>query len=272
MIDQFLDLLRCPGCQADLEDCGRQVGCINGHRFDVARQGYLNLLTHRQPAHADTASMVAARADFLARGHFAPLLAALPLSAQAKVIIDAGAGPGSYLAGALDRRPQARGVALDVSVPACRRAARAHSRLAAVVADTWSGLPVRSRTADAVLVIFAPRNFGEFARVLKPDGRLLVVTPAPDHLGELRDRFALINVDQDKVDRLSGASAGRFSTVDRTGLRYPLTLGAGDLADVILMGPNAFHAPASTVRSQAAASAPVDVTCSFTITELAPRH
>ena len=41
-----------------------------------------------------------------------------------------------------------------------------------------------AKPGDRVLVVFAPRNGPEIARVLRPVGRLVVVTPAADHLTE----------------------------------------------------------------------------------------
>ena len=83
-------------------------------------------------------------------------------------IVDLGAGTGWYLARALERLRGTTGLALDVSKPALRRAARAHPSLAAVACDAWGPLPLRDGGVAAVLDIFAPRNAAEIARVLVP--------------------------------------------------------------------------------------------------------
>src|SRR5919206_373512 len=108
-------------------------------------------------------------------------------------------------AGVLDRAPDAVGVVLDASRYAARRAARAHPRAMAVVADSWARWPVRDAALDRVLVVFAPRNGAETARVLRPGGRLVVVTPAADHLAELVGPLGLLTVDPAKADRLTAA-------------------------------------------------------------------
>ena len=118
-------------------------------------------------------------------------------------LLDLGGGTGHHLAGVLDRLPDAVGVVLDSSRYAARRAARAHPRAVAVVADTWARLPVADAAVDRVLVVFAPRNGPEIARVLRPDGRLVVVTPAADHLAELVGPLGLLRVDPDKAARLA---------------------------------------------------------------------
>jgi len=244
VIDLVADLLACPHCPghgSGLAVEGRSLRCPAGHSFDIARQGYVNLLGHGSPRNADTAAMVAARERFLATGAYAPIRAALAeRCAGAATVIEAGAGPGWYLAGAL-ARPAARGLACDVSVPAVRRAARADPRIGAIVADTWAGLPVLSGVADRVLAVFAPRNMADFARILRPDGQVVVVVPGAEHLGSLRQRFGLLDVEPHKGARLLRAADGHLDAIDRTELAFDLRLEPGQVADLIAMGPNAFH-------------------------------
>ncbi|MCW5952010.1 MAG: hypothetical protein KIT69_07110, partial [Propionibacteriaceae bacterium] len=139
--------------------------------------------------------------------------------------------------------PHARGIALDVSVAAAKVAARADPRIAAVVADVWAGLPVLSHTLDAVVCVFAPRNLTEFARVLVPGGRLLVLTPNPGHLAVLRERHGLLGIEPDKQQRLLAAATEFFDLRGTSRLRIAVEFSAELAGDVIAMGPNAFHSP-----------------------------
>ncbi len=93
-------------------------------------------------------------------------------------LLDVGAGTGHHSEGILDRLAGSHGVAVDVSRHALAAAASRHPRLAAVGADVWTGLPLRSDAVDVVLVAFAPRNTAEMHRVLRPDGRLVVLARA----------------------------------------------------------------------------------------------
>ena len=162
--------LRCPVCREVLSELPGALGCRTGHRFDLARQGYVNLLAGRVPASPDTAEMVAARASVLGSGLFAPVANGLAAAAgplhDGGLVLDIGAGTGYYLAAVLDRLPSYLGLAVDVSTPAVRRAARSHPRADAVAADTWHGLPLADDCADVLLNVFAPRNGAEFHRVL----------------------------------------------------------------------------------------------------------
>jgi len=252
-----LDWLRCPHCAAPLTRTPGALRCAAGHSFDIARQGYVNLLGRAAPANADTPAMLEARARFLAAGHYAPLADAVAAAtAGAGRILEVGAGTGYYLARALDAHPDAEGLASDVSPAAARRAARAHPRAAAIVADTWAGLPVADGAVDAVLCVFAPRNPAEFARVLAPGGRVVVAVPTAEHLAALRTRHGLLDVAGDKTDALLAGFPGWDAHVRP--VRWRADLAADAVADLIAMGPNAFHGLPEGVAAESVAAA-VDV-------------
>lgn len=275
MLGDVVDHLACPVCRAGLTLTDRVVRCARGHAFDVARQGYVSLLSGSAgTGTADTPAMVAARERFLAEGHYAPLavrvtrLAADLLAERnaaaergpaagaagrdtprGELVMDAGAGTGHLLARVLDGTgPDVTGLALDISKHAIKRAARAHSRIGAVVADVWRPLPVRDGRAALLLNAFAPRNGPEFARVLAPGGALIVVTPAPGHLGELVGALGLLSVDEDKDRRLTAALAGHFAQVDEVAVDTRMTLDHSAAEAVVAMGPSAWHTDPATLR------------------------
>lgn len=267
----IVDLLRCPHCGQQLSVAGAALRCPSGHSFDVARQGYVNLLAGRAPqANADSPAMVQARDRFLRAGHYGRLtdaiaeLAAEALQEQAAppAVLEAGAGTGHYLAALLDRLPTARGIATDLSTAACRRAARAHPRLAAVVADTWAGLPIADGSLDLVLVVFAPQNVADFTRMLRPGGLLLVAAPTPDHLAGIRDRLQLLEVRAGKQQRLTEVLGEEFEPVATTTVTDDLRVSATDLTDLVAMGPNAHHQdPAELQQRIDRLGPPVSVSC-----------
>jgi 23S rRNA (guanine745-N1)-methyltransferase len=197
--------------------------------------------------------MVADRVAFLEAGHYAGVTDALADvvadGPAPSALLDLGGGTGHHLAGVLDRLPAAVGVALDSSPYAARRAARAHPRAVAVVADTWARLPVADRAVDRVLVVFAPRNGPEIARVLRDDGRLVVVTPAADHLSELVGPLGLLRVDPDKAARLAATLEPHLEPVTTAVHRERLRLDRPAVATLVGMGPHARHLARDDVRS-----------------------
>ncbi|MEU1747871.1 putative RNA methyltransferase [Micromonospora arida] len=334
MDPRILDRLRCPVCGEPLEQATdtRALRCPRRHSFDIARQGYVNLLTGRAPHVGDTPDMVAARADFQAAGHYDVISAALAAAATDAVgrlgatdaprpaptpptlcsapaeatvsqpgrrldgcrakdptaemrvepprpdvgayplVVDAGAGTGRYLGAVLAALPDAVGLALDVSKPALRRAARAHPRAAAALADTWQRLPLADASTAVLLNVFAPRNGPEFQRVLDPAGTLLVVTPDTDHLAELVDALNLLRVDPDKADRVAASLGGHFTPVSSAVHRAELALTRPKVATLVGMGPSAWHTePAALATRLAALPEPVRVTVAVRLDVLQPR-
>jgi 23S rRNA (guanine745-N1)-methyltransferase len=270
-----IDLLRCPHCGGTLELGDGVARCGEGHSFDVARQGYLNLLPgDARTGSADTAAMVRARAEFLAAGHYAPVADAVADSAVTALgetspgdcAIDVGAGTGYYLAALLERLPGARGLALDNSKHALRAAARAHPRIAAVGADAWARLPVRDGAVALALNVFAPRDPAELARVLAPAGVLVVVTPNSGHLGELVAAVGMLTVQERKRERLAGKLGALFEPIAATAVERELVLGHEDLTALVAMGPSARHLDDLQVAERVAALAdPLAVTLSVTV-------
>ncbi|MER6139651.1 putative RNA methyltransferase [Streptomyces sparsogenes] len=271
------DALLCPLCGDGLRPRAAALGCPRGHSFDIARQGYAGLLAGGvSTASADTAAMVRARAAFLGAGHYAGLadaLAALaaPLCPPGGTVLDAGAGTGYYLAAVLDAAPGAAGLALDTSKHALRRAGRAHPHAGAARWDLRRPLPVRTGSVDVLLNVFAPRNGGEFRRVLRPGGALLVVTPTPRHLAELRPSMGLLSVDAAKEDRLRRALDGHFRLEHTTPCDATVELTAEDAENAASMGPSAHHLDPDEVRRRAARlPAPLRVTTSFRLSVYRP--
>jgi 23S rRNA (guanine745-N1)-methyltransferase len=242
VLAEALRLLRCPACRQGLAEASGALRCPARHSYDIARQGYVALALG---AHAgDGAEMVAARGRVLSAGLFDPLAEALAEECAAAgkgAVIELGAGTGWYLARVLERLPDRVGVALDVSKPALRRAARAHPRAVAVGADVWGALPVRDGVAGLALSVFAPRNADETARMLEPGGILVAVTPGPGHLAELVEALDLLGTEERKSERLAEAHAERFRLLRERELSWPLELDREAALDLAAMGPSAFH-------------------------------
>jgi 23S rRNA (guanine745-N1)-methyltransferase len=191
----------------------RRVFCPRGHSFDVARSRYLNLLQpqdrrSRQPG--DTAAAIAGRRRLHDCGVTQPLLhaiAEITAVSPSDIVLDAGCGEGFYL-GTLARQSGFAAHGVDISIPAVDAAARRYPACDWVVANADRFLPYADRSFSVVLSITARMNAGEFRRVLRDDGRLLVALPAPDDLVELR------GAGRDRVARTVETFAPNFTLVE----------------------------------------------------------
>jgi 23S rRNA (guanine745-N1)-methyltransferase len=259
--------LRCPVCAGPVLPGEGQLSCGFGHSFNIARQGYVSLVSGRGgPGTGDSAAMVMARDRFLGSGHYQPVADAVSALAARfdqggpGLVLDLAGGTGYYLAQVLDALGGRLGACVDLSAPALRRAARAHPRAAALGADAWQPLPLADDCAALVLSVFGPRNAAEIRRVLARGGALVVAAPGAGHLRELRESLGLIGIDERKAERLADAY-GDYGVPAVTSVHYQLRLGHDDLTDLVAMGPNARHLGADALAARVAAlPSPVTVT------------
>ena len=215
--------------------------------------------------------MVAARAELLGAGPLRlPVTDAVVAAAgarcrrrDARVSSSTSApAPGTTWPPSSTPLPGHRGLALDVSKAAARRAARAHPRAGAVVADVWRGLPVADGCADLVLNVFAPRNGAEFHRVLRPGGTLVVVTPrAGPPRRTRRPARAARRRPGEGATRLDRSLGAWFELDQRRG-EYACSLGLrrDATARLVAMGPSAWHTEPAELRPPRSPSWPEPVT------------
>lgn len=277
-----MHLLSCPNCEAGFEQHDKSLVCENGHSFDIARQGYVNLATPSAAKKAsDTRAMVDARLRFLERGFYRPLsdhVAGLVSSALheveqgARTVIDVGCGPGFYLMRLVgfDRiwgGGIMEGVAgVDLSKAAVRAAAKQMRGEPFVVADVEEGIPVRAAAFGVVLSVFAPRPVRELRRIVRTDGSLVIAAAGPDHLRELREELNLMQVRPDKEAVLAEQLSESFEVRPPQRLTFTIDLDDEGAQDLVTMGPNFWHRSPSSGTATA-----MTVTADFLLLTARPR-
>jgi 23S rRNA (guanine745-N1)-methyltransferase len=225
--------------------------CANGHRFDVAREGYVNLLLAQHRRSKDpgySKEMIAGRRDFFDAGHYARLAdgvaecirSALP-AGPGRVVVDAGCGEGYYLRWLrrlLKRDSSHDGVVLcglDISKHGIRVAARRDPQGLYAVAGTFR-MPVLPGRVDVLLTHFSPVSTEDFRRVVKPGGAVLVGGPGEGHLFSFKELLYDRPAQHEPVATLAAESG--FELKDTHVIRYPLSLrGSGQVANLLLMTP-----------------------------------
>jgi 23S rRNA (guanine745-N1)-methyltransferase len=227
-------MLVCPvrDCHLPLVRDNRRVACERGHSFDIARSGYINLLQpqdRRSRKPGDSNAAIAGRRRLHDLGVTAPLLDAISemigLSSD-DTVLDAGCGDGFYL-GTLARRFGFSGHGVDISVPAIEIAAKQYPECSWIVANADRFLPCSDDSFSLVMSITARMNPAEFRRVLRKNGQLLIVLPAPDDLVELRGRG------RDRTPRTIDACAPDFTLVKQTRVITAADLDAAAVRDVL---------------------------------------
>ena len=260
--------LNCPICAQPLrcDSSHRSWCCDNGHSFDVAKQGYVNLLpvqNKRSKDPGDSKAMVQARAEFLRAKYYQPLadkVAQVVLNGKPQTVLDAGCGEGYYLRELLAqadlRRQSLNCVGLDISKWAVQSAAKQDPRVTWLVASN-SQIPLPTDSVDTLLCLFGFPVSAEFKRVLKPDGRLIMVDPASEHLLELKQIiYPQVN---SKPEQLP-VPADIWQLADEQRLTFTLELTKREhIQHLLTMTPHLYRA-SSEGRERAAALEHITVT------------
>ena len=195
-----LSNLICPLDGADLEKHSKLYTCPNGHSFDIARQGYINLLPaqyKRSKNPGDSKEMVLARKQFLNAGFYQPvadkILSVIKNYYQNKKplsILDAGCGEGYYLnyiaSSILNDINEHRLFGLDISKEAILEAAKQNKNITWVV-GTNRQPPLTERSIDVILCVFGFQSFEGFKKIIDKNGVVIIIEPGDSHLQELRD-------------------------------------------------------------------------------------
>jgi 23S rRNA (guanine745-N1)-methyltransferase len=210
----------------------RRLFCSRGHSFDIARSGYINLLQPRerrskQPG--DTLAAVAGRRRLHDLGVMQAMLSGIAetiAASSSDVVLDAGCGDGFYL-GTLSGQTGFDAHGIDISVPAIEAAARRYPECEWIVANADRMIPYADGSFSLVLSITARMNAGEFRRVLRPGGRLLVAAPSPSDLIELR------GAGRDRVPRTVEAFAPDFRLSEQRRVTTTADLDASSVQDVL---------------------------------------
>ena len=241
---------QCPLCQQPLSLTERTYACENRHQFDVAKEGYVNLM----PAHhkrstdpGDNKEMMQARRRFLEAGHYDPMrdqiavLCAQALQGSQHQLLDIGCGEGyytTYVANALQaQNPQAQTYGLDISKIAVRYAAKRYTNCEFTVASSHR-LPFADASLDGILRIYAPCKAEELQRCVRNNGAVITVTPAARHLYQFKQGiYQDVRLHEEQPEIIDG-----FELETQQKLNYMMTLSGEEAFDLLQMTPFAWRA------------------------------
>ena len=235
--------LMCPLCGKELTRQERAWVCENRHSFDIARQGYVNLLPVQQKRSlqpGDTKEQVASRRAFLDGGFYAPIREELCRIAKdhscVGPILDIGCGEGYYSAH-LAKELNAPLVGLDISKEAVRYAAGRYKDALWLCASA-ARLPVADHSTGLITSLFALTMPEEFLRVLRPGGMFIQVLAAEDHLMGLKSIIypELNHKEKDSVPHIPG-----FRLVESRRVRFTFTVEGEQVQNLLSMTPHVYR-------------------------------
>ena len=242
----------CPICKAKLVKEKPAWYCENGHSFDVARQGYVNLLTVQQKHSlhpGDTAEMVLARRRFLETGYYRPIAEKVrellnKFCPDAVSVLDVGCGEGYYLS-QLDHHER---WGIDISKDAVRYAAGGHKDIHFLTA-TASHLPFQEESFDALLSMFALTMDEEFSRVLREEGIFIQVLAGESHLLNLKRIIYPTITEKEKTRPIELKG---FTLIHSESIRFPFRLNnRQSVQDLLSMTPHLWRISKEGARALA---------------------
>ncbi len=262
----------CPICEASLQlsPSAKSYICENNHHFDLAKEGYLNLLPvqfKHSTEPGDNKPMMQARRDFLEAGFYEPMAKALAMvidASQPKHLLDLGCGEGYYsrmIEAHCSNSMMLHGI--DIAKFAVAAAAKKQPNGRFIVASS-NRLPYATEYFDFVLRVFAPSNDDELRRALKPSGLLLTVTPGPRHLWQLKE-FIYAEV---KEHALESVVPEGFERIDTQRISYKIAPNPQQRIALLQMTPFAWRAN-EDVQQAIKEVAELDIETDFILTLMA---
>jgi 23S rRNA (guanine745-N1)-methyltransferase len=221
-------MLLCPKCRQRLVKDGNRYRCINNHSYDIARQGYVNLILANQKSSAnagDNIESLKARERFLNSGYYKPLAVCL-ISLVDKYLkdgscfLDAGCGTGYYLQQLLaGSSKDISFFGTDISKKGVIMTSRKCQSATCFVGNVFH-LPFEEGTLDGSMSVFCPYSAEEFARVIKEGGYLIVVTAGRKHLFELKE----IVYEEPYLNKEEGYKLEDFELIEQFNITYTMDL------------------------------------------------
>ncbi len=258
-------VIRCPKCNKKLNICDKSYRCENGHSYDIAKKGYVNLLmsqVSKARHHGDDKIMSLSRRDFLDKGYYLPLAEAVCKSVKGKKFADIGCGECYYLSYIKDNIKDSVCVGIDISKEILEVAsARTKPRGIVTAVASGANLPFEDECFDTLISVFAPISADEFYRVLKKDGIILRVTPDVDHLYELKQAVYDNPRKNDPLDM----SLDGFEIVKTSRLTYTFTADKNDAVNLFAMTPY-YYKTSPADRDKLLAVDDIKITADFDIT------
>lgn len=249
---QSFTMLICPLCRENLTIAKHSLQCKHKHAFDIAKQGYVNLLLPQRKKSkepGDSKEMIISRRQFLEEGFYNPIVESLNqeisscIPASSISILDIGCGEGFYMTKLKEHLKKEKGseaalqyFGIDISKIAVNAAAKRDKEIVWLVANS-ADLPFADSSIQVAIAVFAPIYFASVNRVLQTEGTFITITPASKHLYELR-HLLYRQATEHPRSALVSKLQGYFHLLHTSRITYRITLiSADDIMNLFRMTP-----------------------------------
>ena len=235
------NIIICPVCKERLYRKEKALCCSSGHSFDVAKEGYVNLLTGNKKSGSltgDNKTMALCRHAFLEKGYYSCLKDALQneFGDIKGNVLDICCGEG-YYTDALSGSSKTV-YAFDLSKEMVKLAAK-RKNSSAFVANIAS-IPLESGSVNGAIHLFAPFHDREFSRIMSKDGVLFTVVPGKNHLMGMKQVLYEKPYENDEAPPLCDS----FEITDKIKVSNTVTVsGSGNISAMLDMTPYSVHSP-----------------------------
>ena len=185
-LQQHMDIFICPICKESIQinDTGKMF-CTTNHSFDVAKQGYVNLMT-KPVASMYSKELFESRQQIITSGLYDEVQQAIAQLLEGKqIILDTGCGEGTHLERICEQLPDSIGVGIDLSKEGILTAAKQYGNKIWCVGDLANS-PFQAGSFTTILNFLSPANYDEFKRLLAPGGKVIKVVPQSNYLQQIR--------------------------------------------------------------------------------------
>ena len=240
---KVMDCLICPKCRTQLNIADKSLKCSNNHCFDLAKEGYVNLLISNKNGSfiGDNKDMALSRRDFLNKGYFKLLADSLcnelyALGSDSPFVLDICCGEG-YYSSYLKEHHAGKYYGFDISKEMVRLAAKRKNDVSYFVAN-MTDIPLSDSSVDFAFHLFAPFYEKEFYRVLNNNGVLISVTPGKRHLFSLKELL----YDTPYENDLTPPETSLLKLKEQKNIRAEITLTSHeDIISLFKMTPYYYH-------------------------------
>lgn len=245
-----MSVLKCPVCSLDLICNEKCLKCSNNHSFDIAREGYVNLLSAHKSGDnvGDNKEMARSRRDFLNKGYYCTLANAVgkcleKYSDNNDTVLDICCGEGYYTE-YLTNNYVREYYGFDISKNMVRLAAKRKCGAQFFVANI-SSIPVKSGSVDFAFHLFAPFHYEEFSRILSKDGVIVTAIPGKEHLYEIKE----VLYDKPYYNDEKPPQTGDLKLVEKMRAKAKIDLKSKeDIMSLFRMTPYFYHTPSKGIR------------------------